>query len=192
MKESREQLENLVKTCIKGKRSAQEKLFKMYYGKMMSVALRYMRDEDSAQEIVQEGFIKVFEKLDKFDFKGSFEGWIRRIVVNTAIDTIRKAKKNPFLVENESYTFRDVSENKLEEDEALELTSIKAEMALEAIHQLSPAYQAVFNLYVMENYSHKEIANELGISEGTSKSNLAKAKSNLKKYLEEKFYKIEK
>lgn len=191
MKETNEELENIVKDCIKGKRNAQEKLFKMFYGKMLGVCLRYMKDDDSAQEILQEGFIKIFEKLDKFDFKGSFEGWIRRIIVNTAIDAIRKAKKDPYLVENEALVFRELSENAMETQEQIDILELKADIAMEAVQQLSPAYQAVFNLYVIENYSHKEIGTLLGISEGTSKSNLAKAKANLKKHLEQRFNKIE-
>jgi RNA polymerase sigma-70 factor (ECF subfamily) len=192
VKLSEEQLEELISACVKGKKSAQEKLFKLYYGKMLAVCLRYMKDRDSAQEILQEGFIKLFEKLDKYDFKGSFDGWLRRIMVNTAIDAIRRSKRDPFLVENEVFFFQSAGEDHLEDSEEMELTDLKAEMAIEAIQQLSPAYQTVFNLYVIEDYSHKEIAEKLGISEGTSKSNLAKAKTNLKKYLQGKFNYLDK
>ncbi|TNF49569.1 MAG: RNA polymerase sigma factor [Bacteroidetes bacterium] len=156
---------------------------------MLVVCMRYMNDRDTAQEVLQEGFIKVFEKLGAFDYKGSFEGWIRRIIANTAIDSIRKSKKDPYLTDNDN-DFKLGAEDEIEMREELEITDIKAEIAMEAIQKLSPAYRAVFNLYVLEEYSHKEIAEILGISEGTSKSNLAKAKMNLQKMLSDKFMNI--
>lgn len=152
--------------------------------------MRYARDRDSAEEMLQEGFIKVFEKLEGFDYKGSFEGWMRRIIANTAIDQIRKSKKNPMLTDNDE-DFKLGSEDRIVEQEEADALEIRAEMAMEAIQQLSPAYRAVFNLYVMEEYTHKEIAEILNISEGTSKSNLAKAKMNLQKILKEKFQNVE-
>lgn len=151
----------------------------------MVVCRRYTNDQDTAQEILQDGFIKIFDKLGAFDYKGSFEGWIRRIFVNTAIDSIRKSKKVTF-TDNEN-EFKNLSENKVEELEDFELTSIKAEVAMKAIEKLSPAYRTVFNMYVIEEYSHKEISEILNISEGTSKSNLAKARMNLQKILNEQF-----
>ncbi len=90
--EKLESLKIIIEGCVRNERKAQEQLFKLFYGKMLSVCLRYTVDHDSAQEILQDGFIKVFEKLDSFDFKGSFEGWVRRIIANTAIDAIRKSK----------------------------------------------------------------------------------------------------
>lgn len=152
--------------------------------------MRYARDRDSAEEMLQEGFIKVFDKLEGFDDKGSFEGWMRRIIANTAIDQIRKSKKNPMLTDNDE-DFKLGSEDRIVEQEEADALEIRAEMAMEAIQQLSPAYRAVFNLYVMEEYTHKEIAEILNISEGTSKSNLAKAKMNLQKILKEKFQNVE-
>ena len=109
---------------------------------------------------------------------------------NTAIDQIRKSKKDPMLTDNDE-DFKLGTEDKVVEQEELESLEIRAELAMEAIQQLSPAYRAVFNLYVMEEYTHKEIAEILGISEGTSKSNLAKAKMNLQKILKEKFQNVE-
>lgn len=152
--------------------------------------MRYTTDRDSAEEVLQKGFIKVFDKLDVFDFKGSFEGWMRRIMANTAIDAIRKAKKNPLLSDDDE-RFTHESEDYMVEAEELNLIEVKAEIALKAISQLSPAYRSVFNLYVIEEYTHKEIAEILGISEGTSKSNLSKAKLNLQRILKEKFMNIE-
>ena len=184
-----DELKELIQRCAAQDRSAQEELFKLFYGKMMGVCLRYTKDRDRAQEVVQEGFIKIFEKLGDFDFVGSFEGWVRRIMVNASIDAIRKRKRQPFSTD-EDYVFNSkysTQEHNFDED----ITKIKGEYALEAIQELSPAYQTVFNLYVIENYSHKEIAQILDISVGTSKSNLAKAKQNLRSILKEKFDKIE-
>ena len=181
-----EDLKDIVNGCLKGDRRSQETLFKMFYGKMLAVCSRYISDKDTAQEVLQEGFIKVFDKLEVFDFKGSFEGWVRRIIVNTAIDSIRKAKRAPILKDKDT-DFKMDSSDQLEESETLQLTELKASIALEAIGKLSPGYRTVFNLFVIEEYSHKEIAEMLGISEGTSKSNLSKAKLNLKKILTDEF-----
>lgn len=183
--ENKEKLIGIIEGCLRNDRKSQQELFKFFYGKMLSVCMRYTNDNDTAQEVVQEGFIKVFEKLKTFDYNGSFEGWVRRIFVNTSIDYIRKSKKDPFLTDNDN-DFKIGGENILEDREELEIFDLKAEMALEAIQKLTPAYRSVFNLYVLENYSHKEIAEILGISEGTSKSNLSKAKVNLQKILEQK------
>ena len=158
----------------------------MYYGKMLGVCLRYINDRDSAEEVLQEGFIKIFDKLDAFDYKGSFEGWMKRIMANTAIDSIRKHKKDPMLTDNDE-DFKLGAADPMIDQEDEEFVAIKAEMALDAIQQLSPAYRAVFNLYVVEEYTHKEISEILGISEGTSKSNLAKAKLNLQRILKDRF-----
>lgn len=188
--EKKNQLKEIIDGCIQNNRQSQEELFKLFYGKMLPVCMRYISDKDAAQDVLQEGFIKVFEKLSVFDHKGSFEGWVRRIMVNTAIDTLRKAKKNPFLTDNEN-VFKLSDLNHTNENEVFEGIEIKAGLAMEAIQQLSPAYRAVFNLFVFENYSHKEIAEKLGISEGTSKSNFAKAKMNLQKKLSKQFMKID-
>ncbi len=188
--ENKEHLKEIISGCIRQERRAQEELFRLFYGKMLGVCMRYARDRDSAEEMLQEGFIKVFDKLEGFDDKGSFEGWMRRIIANTAIDQIRKSKKDPMLTDNDE-DFKLGSEDRIVEQEEADALEIRAEMAMEAIQQLSPAYRAVFNLYVMEEYTHKEIAEILNISEGTSKSNLAKAKMNLQKILKEKFQNVE-
>lgn len=187
--DKKEQLDNIIAGCVKNDRVCQEKLFKLFYGKLMVVCLRYTIDKDTAQDILQEGFMKIFDKIKSFESSGSFEGWMRRIVTNTALDHLRKSKKFNFVEENEVNT----KEEFIDYDDVKEFESsidLKAELALEAIQQLSPAYKAVFNLYVMEEYSHKEIAEMLGISEGTSKSNLAKAKMNLQKLILKKYSKI--
>ena len=183
------ELREIIEKCAKNNRAAQEELFKLFYGKMMGICMRYTKDRDRAQEVVQQGFIKVFDKLSEFDFKGSFEGWMRRIMVNASIDAIRKRNRQPFSTDEE-FMFNDASVEQ-EDDSDEMLIKLKAEYAMEAIQSLSPAYQTVFNLYVIENYSHKEIAEILDISEGTSKSNLAKAKQNLRNILKEKFVKLD-
>ena len=183
-------LKEIVSGCLKEDRRSQEALFKMFYGKMLAVCSRYISDQDTAQEVLQEGFIKVFDKLEVFDFKGSFEGWVRRIIVNTAIDSIRKSKRAPILKDKDT-DFKMDSTDALEEGEELKLTELKASIAMKAVNKLSPGYRTVFNLFVIEDYSHKEIAEILGISEGTSKSNLSKAKFNLKRILTEEFSNLE-
>ena len=178
--ENKEELNKIIDGCIQNKRKQQEKLFKLYYGKMMGVSLRYTKDQDTAQEIVQNSFIKIYDKLYTFEKEGNFYSWITRIVINTAIDAIRKSKKDPFKFGDEYIFVEEDSEN---DDEELDISNYQSKMILEAIQELSPAYQAVFNLYVIEDYTHKEIAEMLEISEGTSKSNLSKAKANLQKKL---------
>ena len=149
----------------------------------MAICLRYAKNEDEAKDILQDGFIKVFEKIDKYGFEGSFEGWLRRIIVNTAIDTYRKNKReyslNEAMVKDENTTIDfDETTSRYE--------SLSVKDVVNSMQKLSPAYRTVFNLYVMEGMTHKEIADELNISEGTSKSNLAKAKLNIRKILNKK------
>lgn len=184
MKVTPEQLEIAIKGCIAGDRRCQEDVFRMFFGKMMGVCLRYTRDRDTAQDMLQEAFIKAFDKIGDYNFSGSFEGWLRRIVANTAIDHFRK-NKNTLLLEDDANVRDDEDDVKgTEEDQASVYDNIKPEMIIEAMQQLTPAYRTVFNLYVYENHSHKEIAEMLGISVGTSKSNLAKAKMKLKVILQ--------
>lgn len=178
-----DQLKTLVEGCMRNHRKSQEIIHKMFYGKMMAICRRYTNNEDQAKDILQDGFIKLFKNIERFNFQGSFEGWVRRIVVNTAIDFIRKSKSDPFLMpENQSIEdFEDTladDEPAYEEEMPLNVGDVRNGM-----DQLSTAYRTVFNLYVFENYSHQEIADALHISVGTSKSNLAKARANMKKIL---------
>ena len=181
--ETKQELQKIIEGCVKNKRKYQKKLFDLYYGKMLGVCMRYAKNPDEAKDMVQNGFIKVFKKLEVYNFTGSLEGWIRRIMVNTAIDQIRKNKKDPFQL-NEEMQISNLEENvPFEAQEAETEVKIKAENAIKAISELSAGYRTVFNLFVIEGYSHKEIADYLGISEGTSKSNLAKAKQKLRQKL---------
>ena len=180
---SKDQLKKLIEGSVRNHRKSQETLYKILYGKMMGICRRYTKNEDQAKDILQNSFIKVFRSLEKFSFEGSFEGWVRRIVVNTAIDFTRKSK-NDYLLMNENQSLEDFEENLLENDHEDEYTiPLNVKDVITGMEQLSPAYRTVFNLYVFESFSHQEIADALGISVGTSKSNLAKARANLKKIL---------
>lgn len=148
---------------------------------MFAVCCRYAKNADEAKDLLQEGFIRVFEKLKEYNGKGSFEGWIRRIMVNNAIDHFRKQKQVFTSIDDGTIQLKDESEE--ENDDENLFKQFKASDIVDAIQKLTPAYKAVFNLYVVEGFSHQDIAAELNISIGSSKSNLAKAKMNLRKEL---------
>lgn len=152
----------------------QEELYNRFSGKMYAVCLRYAGNPDDAQDLLQEGFIKVFRNLHKFRAEGSFEGWIRRVFVNSSIEHFRKKSV-------ELSRVSDKEENTIEDADISALDQLAEKDIIELIGQLSPGYRTVFNLYVVEGYSHKEIGEKLGISEGTSKSQLARARSILQK-----------
>ena len=175
-------LDDIVKKCVKGDRKAQEELYKCFYSTMMGVCYRYSNNAEDAKDLLQDGFVKVFNNLKKYNFNGSLEGWIRRIMVNTAIDHFRK-NKNVFMIDDEDGF---VLENSKVESANTIYSQFGVEDIMEAIQALTPAYKAVFNLNVIEGFPHKEIAEKLNISEGTSKSNLAKAKMKLRTLLEQK------
>lgn len=182
----KEELNEIIRGCLKNERASQERLFKFFYSRMLTVCLRYTTDQDMAKELLQDSFIKIFDKLHRYKDTGSFEAWVKRIVVNTCIDYYRKNKKEPLRLDDE-ISIRDDDEL-LEDIEISEesLSDINTQIILQAVSELSPAYRTIFNLYVMEDYTHKEIAEMLNISEGTSKSNLSKAKLNLQKALRNK------
>ncbi len=153
---------------------------------MKAVCMRYTRDSDQAMDVLQEGFLKVFNNLDRYTGMGTFEGWMRRIMVNLSIDRYRRLKNDWILLgeQNGIENVGDDTGDELEEtDESEEIYNITPEQIIEAMQQLTPAYRTVFNLYVYEDYTHQDIAEALGISVGTSKSNYAKAKKNMKKLL---------
>ncbi|MET0393884.1 MAG: RNA polymerase sigma factor [Chitinophagaceae bacterium] len=160
----------------------QEELYRRFSPRMYAVCLRYAGMAEEAQDILQEGFVKVFKKLETFRSEGSFEGWMRRIFVNTAIEHFRRKKYLQPVTEKE--------ENTLEGNYLSVLDDLAERDILNLVQQLSPGYRTVFNMYVVEGYSHKEIADILGVSEGTSKSQLSRAKVILqdlvKKFLEDK------
>jgi RNA polymerase sigma factor (sigma-70 family) len=170
-------LDELVNGCRRGDSIAQRKLYEYFYGTMMGVCMRYVESVDDASAILNEGFLKVFTKIDTFDSKvGNLEGWIRRIMVNTAIDHYRKMVREARTVELQNATYNSV--------QAMAPDTLEAEAIMKLVQQLPPAYRTVFNLYAIEGYNHKEIAEQLGITEGTSKSNLFKARAKLQTALE--------
>ena len=176
--------QQLIEGSLKGDRRSQQAIYKMYYGKMKAVCLRYASSADEAKDIVQDGFIKVFSQLSRYEGNGSFEGWVRRIMVNLAIDYYRK-KKHHFEIDIEnSSALREEAEDGYDEENGNEEDyDFQPHEIVAAMQLLSPVYRTVFNLYVFENFSHQEIADQLGISVGTSKSNFAKAKKNMRKLL---------
>lgn len=156
---------------------------------MLGVCLRYSKDKDDALDILQDGFVKVFMNIKLYGGIGSFEGWVRRIIVNTAIDFFRKEKKSILNV-NSDYVEASAEEIMDEDENDNEYLNISTEEIMKAVQQLTPAYRTVFNLYVVDGFTHKEVAAQLGINEGTSKSNLSKAKMNLKKMLVNKYHTV--
>ena len=159
---------DLIQGCIEGNRRMQEELYRRFSPKMYAVCLRYAGNAEEAEDILQEGFIKIFKKLDSFRSEGSFEGWIRRIFVNTSIEHFRRKKYLQPVTEKE--------ETSIEGKYISVLDNLAERDILSLVQQLSPGYRTVFNMYVVEGYTHKEIADMLGISEGTSKSQLSRAK----------------
>ena len=179
-------LQALIVGCLKGDGRSQQAIHKLFYGKMKAVCMRYTRDSDQASDVLQEGFLKVFNSLDKFTGVGTFEGWMRRIMVNLSIDRYRRLKNDWILLGDENGIENigdEVTDNLEEADEHDEIYNITPEQIIDAMQQLTPAYRTVFNLYVYEDYTHQDIAEALGISVGSSKSNYAKAKKNMKKLL---------
>jgi RNA polymerase sigma factor (sigma-70 family) len=159
---------DLIDGCKVGNRRMQEELYRRFSPRMYAVCLRYAGNAEEAEDILQEGFIKIFKKLDSFRGEGSFEGWVRRIFVNTAIEHFRRKKYLLPVTEKE--------ENTIEGKYVSVLDELAEKDILALVSELSPGYRTVFNMYVVEGYTHKEIADLLGISEGTSKSQLSRAK----------------
>ncbi len=169
-------IEYLLEGCKKGDRHAQESLYRALAPKMMGICLRYAADRADAEDILQTGFIRMFQRLADFRMEGSFEGWVRRIMVNTAIEAYRKNLRTLTAI-----SLDDVNEELSQTDwNGLELQDL-----LKMIQELPNGYRMVFNLYAIEGYSHREIADELGISESGSKSQLSRARALLKEKIKE-------
>jgi RNA polymerase sigma-70 factor (ECF subfamily) len=180
-----EKLKDIVKGCLKNDRQMQSELYKMFAPKMYGLCLRYSANIHDAQDLLQEGFVKVYDNLENFKWKGSLEGWMKRIFVNLALDKYR-SKVSLLSID-------DVAENQEPSDNELNaLDSISEKEILELIRQLPDQYRMVFNLYVIEGYSHKELGEMLKIRESTSRSNLARAKMILKEKIQFHSRKIEK
>ncbi len=161
-------IELLIKACKKNRPDAQKELYEHLSGKMFGVCLQYAKDYTEAEDILQDGFIKVFTKISQYNFKGSFEGWVRRIMVNCALERFRK--------QNLLYTVSEIQDydSKLVADDVM--AELSSKELLKLIQKLSPQYKTVFNLFAIEGYSHQEISEMLKISVGTSKSNLSRAR----------------
>lgn len=167
------QLDQLIKSCIKKDRKAQEALYNMYGAKLFPVCLKYCSTHNEAQDHLHDSFITIFENIKKYKGKGSFEGWMKRIAINKAIDNYKK--KNTF--ELADYRKEQLSEDTNISEEEL---SLSYETLMSHIQELPQQYRLVFNLYELDEFSHKEIAGLLDITESTSKSNLHRAKAILK------------
>ena len=162
---------SLIKACSNGDHNAFNKIYNKYSGIMYSICLRYMNSHNDAQDALQEGFIKVYNKISSYSFSGSFEGWMKRIFINTSIELIRKKKYH-----------RDIDylkESEIKMTSKIEIGSMDAKKMIDLIQKLPQGYRTVFNMYVIDGYSHKEISKVLSISESTSKTQLFKARKQL-------------
>jgi RNA polymerase sigma factor (sigma-70 family) len=164
---------SLVNECIKGNPKAQKALFDKFAPKMFSVCLRYMKKSDEAEDVLQDSFVKIFQKLSDFKNEGVLEGWIRRIVVNSCLDQIRKNTKflNDIQAEEVEY--------KLDQNSFI-AENLMAEDLMNLIQKMPDGYRLVFNMFAIEGYSHQEIASQLGITESTSKSQYLRARAYLR------------
>ncbi len=178
-KEIEQQFEDLVAGCASGNREEQGRLYQFFSSRMFAVCLYYAKDQTDAEDILHDGFMKVFKSIKQYKGTGSLEGWIKRIMINTALERFRK--------QNYLYSVEEVVE--VVEDEGYEniVSSINFQDLIDLIRELSPQYRIVFNLYAVEGHSHKEIADLLEISVGTSKSNLARARKILQEKVKVKF-----
>ena len=169
----------LIEECIRQKRQAQYTLYERYASTMLAVCMRYSKNREEAEDLMQEGFLKVFDKIATFRGQGSLEGWIRRIMTNNALNYL-KTRKLKFVEEDPQRWSERLPDDPLPDGNE-ELYS--PDVMLRAIHQLPDGYRIVFNLYVFEGFSHKEIAESLNISENTSKSQLSRARRYLRNLL---------
>ena len=174
--EPKPSIDEIVKRCKAGQRKAHEQLYKLFASKMLGVCMRYATDKMEAEDMLQNGFIKVFVKIEDYRGEGSFEGWMRRIMVHSSIEYYRKHHKMMQVVDFEE-AGQEPSVN------AAAASSLEVKDLLQLIKGLSPGYRMVFNLYAIDGYSHKEIAEIAGITEGASKSQLSRARAILKEQI---------
>lgn len=171
---------DMINGCIEGKRSCQKMLYDRFASKMLGVCMRYAKDRAEAEDMMQEGFIKVFLNISRFKYEGSFEGWIRRIMVFTAINFFKhRSRKFQEDLDQESY-------DAPFDDNVVDKISAKEIIAL--VQQLPEGYRIIFNLYAVEGYTHKEISDMLGIATGTSKSQYARARSAMQQLLAKHYH----
>ena len=167
----------IIKGCLRGERKAQQFLYESYSKKFLAICIRYVKDKDLAEDTMIEGFMKIFEKLPQFESKGSFEGWMKRIMVTQSLLTLRN---------NRNLNMEVHVENSLElADSSYELNHLEAADLINLIQELPVGYRTVFNLYAIEGYNHAEIGDLLGITESTSKSQLNRARNVMKQKIAE-------
>jgi len=169
--------EKILERCKAGDEKAFAELYHLFAPKMLGVCLRYAKSKDEAEDMLQEGFIRVFQNLKSYRSQGSFEGWVRRVIVNTAINYYKTQIKYNTTEHIDVYD----KELKAMEDEPIEISDISQQLLLQMIAELPKGYNMIFNLYVLDGFTHKEIAEILDISENTSKSQLSKARKLLQK-----------
>lgn len=169
------QIDRLIRQCKRGDLAAQEELYRLFSPKLFGVSLKYCRNYAEAEDNLQESFITILKKIKQFEGRGSFEGWMKRIVINKALQNYRKQQ-----------VFDIIDEAALRQPEEVEVEEgqLSLDFLLQIIQELPDRYRLVFNLYVLDDYSHQEIGEMLGIAEGTSKSNLARARQHLKDKIE--------
>jgi RNA polymerase sigma factor (sigma-70 family) len=170
---------DIIEGCILGNPRMQRMLYEKFSPKMYALCIRYAGNTDDAQDILQDGFVKVYSNIGKYKGTGSFEGWIRRIIVNTAIEHFRK--------KNMLYAIDEKTEIQLADENSNVFNQLEAKELLEIIKSMPAGYRTVFNLYAVEGYTHKEIATMMNLTEGTSKSQYARAKS----WLQERIKKLQ-
>ena len=177
-------LEHIIQGCVKANRDSQKQLYKLYYSFAMCICVRYSNRHAEAEEIMNDGFLKVYKKIADFvpshqNFESSFVGWIKKIFINTSIDHYRKHYKTHSLplIDIDSFEITEIAANAIDNMSYKEI--------IELVQKLSPTYRTVFNLYVLDGYKHEEISKQLNISVGTSKSNFAKARMNIQKMLQQ-------
>lgn len=168
----------LILACKKQDRNAQKALYEKYAPVMMAVCLRYCKEEETSRDLLHDGFIRVFTQISSYSGKGSFEGWLRRIFVNLALENYRKEQKKNRLIED--YSYMSLTDAQIEENDTLEIMEIPTDEVFDMIRSLPTGYRTVFNLFVFEDMSHKEIAEQLGINEAASRSQYYRAKNMLK------------
>jgi RNA polymerase sigma-70 factor (ECF subfamily) len=178
--------DKLLERCRAGDQQAFAELYRLYAPKMLGVCMRYAKSTDEAEDMLQEGFVRLFQNINSYENRGSFEGWVRRIIVNTAINYYKTQIKYNTTEHFDAYN-KDLSETK---DEPLAVSDVSQQTLLKMITELPKGYNMVFNLYVLDGYTHKEIAEILDISENTTKSQLSKARKLLQKKISK--YRIDK
>jgi len=173
-------IKKIIKGCRKRQRKSQKELYKKFYAYGMSITLRYADSREQAAEVLNDAFMKVFTNIEKYDPDRPFKPWLRQIIVNTAINQYHKNQKKLQKTDLQSINHKPARNQEV-------LSGMSYDEIIEMVQELTPAYRTVFNLYVIEGFKHKEIADMLDIAVGTSKSNLAKAKKNLQSIVEKNF-----